>query len=91
MTVDELVEAISEAIYKSSHAIVDYGQPLLENPDECARAALTAIEASGWAVVPMEMTPEMNEAGYQANLVANYGARRSWSAMLAAAPKVTQA
>lgn len=64
----------------------------MENPQYrrgIARAALTAIEAAGYRVVPVELTTEMTEAGAK-NLVAKYSignkvANDTYTAMLAAA------
>jgi len=68
-----------------------------------ARAALSAISAAGWAVVPKQPTPEMDEAGYQAMLhwpeewhlgppegITSewFQSRQAYQWMLAAAPKV---
>lgn len=68
--------------------------------DDAAEAALTALEEEGWAVVPVEPTKEMVEAGDEAmdwdssdtngRWYVHYSdgdAAKSWAAMLAAAPK----
>lgn len=61
-------------------------------PTVTARAALTAARAqpvSGWKLVPVEPTPEMNAAGYMKNLELGSGKRsphETYKAMIAAAP-----
>lgn len=71
---DALIEAVARAICRLDHT-----------PIEAARAALAAIEASGWAVVPTAPTDSMIAAA-KAN---NY----AWPAccydvMLSARPRV---
>ena len=52
-----------------------------------ADIALAAIRAAGWAVVPVEPTEEMFDAGHAASAHGN-GIVASYRAMLAAAPGV---
>lgn len=62
---------------------------------DAARAALSAIEAAGWRVVPVEPTQEMIEAGLEGEVVRD-SSGTSWrsptayvySAMLSAAPRI---
>ena len=54
-----------------------------------AKAALTAIEASGWKIVPVEYTPGMFVAGDQ-QYDEGYGVPEIYRAMLSASPKVTR-
>ena len=77
-----LIEAITQSIRDRGDA---KGCEL--TTDMCrhfARAALSAIEASGWAVVPVKRTPEMIQAGEGWASV-----QSAWEEMLIAAPKVT--
>jgi hypothetical protein len=52
-----------------------------------ADAALAAIRAAGWAVVPVEPTDEMFEAGHE-EVLGGSGVIATYRAMLAAAPGV---
>jgi hypothetical protein len=54
---------------------------------ENAEAALTIIRAAGWAVVPVEPTDEMFEAGHE-EVLGGSGVIATYRAMLAAAPGV---
>lgn len=54
---------------------------------DAARAALSAIEAAGLRVVPVEPTPTMYGAALEV-LVPAADAHAAWSAMLSAAPKI---
>lgn len=73
----------------------------LENPQYrrgIARAALAAIEAAGYRVVPVEMTEEMGREGGTALINWSNSDESSWAkgagdiyaAIVAAAPKVTE-
>jgi predicted CoA-binding protein len=55
--------------------------------DNAAKAALAAIRAAGWAVVPVEPTDEMFEAGHE-EVLGGSGVIATYRAMLAAAPGV---
>ncbi len=61
----------------------------------CQAAAITALEQSGFRVVPVEPTEAMQEAAATATDAISYHmsgyhcAGEAWKAMLAAAPKVT--
>lgn len=58
---------------------------------ELARAALTAIEAAGYVVVPREPTEAMLNAGYATNDYHEAPPEKMWQAMIAAAnPKATK-
>ena len=85
---DELIEAVARAICRQ-HLLVT------RQPDDDktvaaylasfvreARAAIAAIEASGFVVVPLQATPEMLNAGRMF--------QPSYAAMLSARPKVTR-
>jgi hypothetical protein len=52
-----------------------------------ARSALAAIRAAGWAVVPVEPTDEMFEAGHE-EVLGDSGVIATYRAMIAAAPGV---
>lgn len=54
----------------------------------CIRAVLVAIEAAGYAVVPVEPTAEMMSE-ISGVMIGSYDAREAYLAMLAVAPKVT--
>ena len=93
-----LVETVARAIGETAYGFVD---PCMTNTwassHDLARAALTAIEAAGYRVVPVEPTERMEMAG-KCELVthempvwgAKYIAKMAYTAMLAAAPKVTE-
>lgn len=108
---DELIETVAKAIYESDHAggeeainvaqwkalpnIVGMEQCRVEYI-RCAKAALSAIEASGHRIVPVEPTEVMHDAGYgAANLFGGIEVPASelpddvYRAMLAASPKIT--
>jgi hypothetical protein len=53
------------------------------------RAALAAIDAAGFAIVPKEPTEEMETAYWRAQGMDRAPCDQTWDAMLAAAPKVT--
>jgi hypothetical protein len=59
---------------------------------EAGKAALAAIRAAGWAVVPVEPTRKMLDAAERAYPDEGFGfeniCRAEWAAMLAAAPGV---
>ena len=55
--------------------------------DHAAKVALAAIRAAGWAVVPVEPTGEMFEAGHE-EFWEGKGVVETYRAMLAAAPGV---
>lgn len=55
----------------------------------CIRAVLVAIEASGYAVVPVEPTEAMLASAFSEALVPAGDAIACYAAMLAASPKVT--
>jgi hypothetical protein len=57
----ELVEVIAKAVERSAHVVIDYGNPLLDNPGDVARAALSAIEREGFKVVPVEEFDRLEE------------------------------
>jgi len=56
---------------------------------EDAKCDLAAIRAAGWAVVPVEPTDEMFEAGHE-EVLGGSGVIATYRAMLAAAPEVKQ-
>jgi len=98
---DELIEAVAKAICREN--LISTKQP--DDPETMgyywksfqgeARAALTAIEAAGYAVVPVEPTSEMIAAGIFAETIVGPGDVK-WKApvnsiyltMLSARPKV---
>ena len=67
-----------------SEAWEDTGPDRREICFHVARAALSAISAAGWRVVPVKRTPEMIQAGEGWASV-----QSAWEEMLIAAPKVT--
>lgn len=95
---DALVEAVALATLRT-----EYGLP---ECDPCtlpiarhrhrnnATAALQAIEAAGYRVVPVEATEGMVSAGedavldYSDRLLGDEEVKLAWSAMLSAAPRV---
>lgn len=92
MITDAMVDAVVQAI----DPVCD-GDALLTSRERAARAALTAIEAAGYVIVPREPTREMLDAAYKATaltgdfprgaLSARNKMRSRWAAMLAAAAK----
>lgn len=79
MTADELIDAMGTRI-----------DDMDSNPWNSARAALAAIDAAGWQVVPKEPIEEMVAAGWASNgHFSDSSPLQVWQAMLAAAPKVT--
>ena len=82
---DKLIEAVARAIHVHCHAMT--------SPEDAARAALAAIEASGHAIVPVEPTEDMVGEGGLARLRHDGHPRDApvvaiYAAMLAARPKV---
>ena len=104
---DALVEEIAKAMFvrpfrdgpvQLSVAVPSWGGVGAHKREEFrnhARAALSAIEAAGWRVVPVEPTQEMIEAGLEGEVVRD-SSGTSWrsptayvySAMLSAAPRI---
>ena len=81
----ELVERIARDLFE-----VPFGQfPSWNGKTYLADAAiaLAAIRAAGWAVVPVEPTDEMFEAGHE-EVLGGSGVIATYRAMLAAAPEV---
>jgi len=72
----ELIEAIAWAIFGPNCTA-----------DGAVKAALAAIRAAGWAVVPVEPTEEMFDAGH-ASSAHGHGIVALYRAMLAAAPEM---
>ena len=95
---DALVNAIAEALNALDGDW--FGTPVLHVLDEqerlayfdIANAALTAIEAAGWQCVPKESTQVMLDDGAVADGDGNLEAQALsiYTAMLSAAPKVTE-
>lgn len=91
---DKLIEAVAEAIHAQEAVRIGKTRAWSsETTDEQdlwlgdARAALAAIEASGYRVVPKEPTEAMLKHAKAWGSVG--GERVIWDAMLAAATKVT--
>jgi hypothetical protein len=81
----ELLERIARDLFE-----VPFGQfPPWNGKSYLADAAiaLAAIRAAGWAVVPVEPTDEMFEAGHE-EVLGGSGVIATYRAMLAAAPGV---
>lgn len=88
----ELVEAMADALYEEARSRGSRRNREFFRYD--ATAALTALEAKGWAVVPREATDEMLHAGALVEISTDfdepgrdvgYAAREVWIAMLSAA------
>ena len=71
---DSLVEAVAEVVRGHRHKVT--------NSNAIARAAIAAIEAQGWAIVPKEPTEKMLDAASHAN-----NPHTVYWAMLSARPK----
>jgi hypothetical protein len=93
----EVVEIVARALAK--YEGISYAT-YRQSCDDQAHAILTAIEASGWKIVPVEIDRRMADAGssaYDHPSVYMGGpseggrliARRIWKAMLSASPKAT--
>ena len=105
--IDKLIEAVARALYDIRQE--DDGRPLWADATEVDRLpwiartenTFAAIEASGYAVVPVEPTYEMLSDADSAiprfepdfeskiRMMGVDGAKLAWAAMLAARPKVT--
>lgn len=96
---DALVEEIAKAMFvrpfrdgpvQLSVAVPSWGGVGAHKREEFrnhARAALSAIEAAGWRVVPVEPTTTMYGAALE-DLVPAADAHAAWTAMLSAAPRI---
>ena len=82
---DALVEAVALSIGAARIQIRGEGPTVLVIDTVYARAALAAIEAEGWVIVPAQLTPAMWKAA-EANdgTVVSQG---TWTAMLSARPE----
>jgi hypothetical protein len=82
-------EAIRQALIKPPCCMQGTGceLPPCGCSQEAGKAALDAIRAAGWAVVPVEPTEEMFDAGH-ASSAHGHGIVALYRAMLAAAPGV---
>ena len=96
MTADALIEAVARGMLKL--ADLPENEFMIASYKRAARNALSAIEANGYRVVPVEPTPEMikaasvpwgNEVNFTATEFGTYSPDQ-WSAMLSAAPKLTE-
>lgn len=94
MTDNPLVEAVAKHISQW----LEQETGVLMKPrtsKRCATAALRAIEDAGWKVVPVEATPDMENAAYEVQVkgadlhdfTAHDCAKDIWAAMISAAPK----
>lgn len=79
-----LIETMTQAI-----RALRFGSMTASPAREQARAALAAIEAAGYRVVPMELTTDQRAACRDC-LVDSAEPGDLYAAMLAAAPKVTE-
>lgn len=99
---DKLVEAMARAMNPIAWASVTTpeganAQWEREDSQRQAQRALTAIEASGFRVVPVELTQAMKNAGGAVEVpcggwnisIGGCIAGEVWADMLAASPKVT--
>lgn len=81
---DKLIEAVAKRMM-----IEQFGTPF-STSIALARAALSAIEAEGFVVVPVEPTANMQGAGFRAiHETPEPRAKAVYTAMLSARPKVT--
>lgn len=101
-TRDEVLRKMAEAVidkatdgegFADSWEIPGDHPTMVIMANEMAQAALAAAEQAGWVLAPVEATEEMVEKGrsyfsYHPLLVSSW-ARKTWAAMLNAAPKVT--
>lgn len=101
----ELTNAVAKSIYENrnghgckpwSFQTMSHKQPYLDDAEAAIaivnerRAAIAAVEAEGWQLVPVEPTAEMVEAGFLSlgkGEDASVLERDVYRAMLAAAPK----
>jgi len=82
-------EAIRQVLIKPPYCMEGTGceLPPCGCSQEAGKAALAAIRAAGWAVVPVEPTEKMFDAGH-ASSAHGHGIVALYRAMLAAAPGV---
>ena len=96
MTADALIEAVAKALHDTVPGSEAWGiYPAIRAHFAAkARAALSAIEANGYRVVPVEPTGRMIADGAGVNLGKDPDlinvASITWRAMLSAAPKLTE-
>lgn len=91
-----LVETVARAIkYGLSVSVSPFGDPLVEDHDDAARAAIAAIEGAGYRIVPVEPTEQMISDGkselychWKSKRAGSVAVARIYSDMLDAAPKV---
>ncbi len=89
-----MVEAVARASLSVQHGADPASFPK-PSSDDCARAAgvILALEAQGYRVVTVRLTGRMLADGVGSNLGQDRDlvnvAKRTWRAMLEAAPKVT--
>lgn len=93
MTADALIEAVARGMLKL--ADLPENEFMIASYKRAARNALSAIEANGYRVVPVEPTQAMIavSATYINDRIANADwpkSRDVYAAMLAAAPKLTE-
>ena len=90
------IKAIGEAITSSRSGYLP-GDPRLPDCTDDGAAAVRAIEAAGYAIVPVELTQDMISAWYQCHAEVqrhkaqgrrDYCVSGEWAAMIAAAPKI---
>ena len=82
-----LIEAVARAVMTVS----DSGEYLTTwELDRVARAAIAAIEAAGYRIVPTVATDTMDYAGLEIVAGGTYDPSEIYAAMIAAAPKVGQ-
>ena len=96
---DKLIEAVAKALFDTIHrehrgdAWPTTRDDVRDGWRKQARSALSAIEASGYAVVPKEPTEKMISSArnhiYDLGLTSSDRVTRIYAAMLAARPKVT--
>lgn len=79
---DKLIEAAAMAIINKEYPMrLALGPISIDEAKEFARAALSAIDAAGWVLVPVEPTDAMMFDGV--------GSRQDYRAMLYARPRIT--
>lgn len=79
-----LAIALDNALYKGGFLVQNDGEA-----HQIAKVALSAIEASGYRLVPVEPTEKMLTMAFAEALVPSGDAIPCYHAMLAAAPKIT--
>ena len=88
MVPDSVIEAMCDAQRRAENDLIDEPLSTRGLMREGMRAALLALESSGWRVVPIEPTEEMIDAGYMKAAIDLVSGEVSeiYTAMLSASP-----